>query len=342
MIEAGLGEGMRSGSFTPFRMTTFWVMKGSGEQLLGLRDGNFSDREGFSMTTSRVMKVERVLLQSGMVVRRWGLRVWLGVCLAGAAVSLQGQSSTPVPSSQQDNPFPGEPQKAPEKPAGQQTSKPGSDSKAAPGSAKPESDNPFPGEDSNAPIIPVDQGSGSGQGTGPGSNSGYAPAQRDGGTDSANSTRSGNDPNGDPVRSPDLQDATGSDGFSSSRTGLSGLPAEDDTDAVPGQSAKHKSRQEFLKEDLDTGQFYAEKKNWKASQSRFADAFSLDKESTDAIWGLAEAERHLQLYKEAVEHYELFLSYDPEGPHSRAARKALDQIKDQAKAQAKTPDEAKP
>jgi hypothetical protein len=56
----------------------------------------------------------------------------------------------------------------------------------------------------------------------------------------------------------------------------------------------------------------------------------LDKENADAVWGLAEAERHLQLYREAAEHYQLFLSYDPQGPHGRAARKALSEVESAA------------
>jgi hypothetical protein len=34
----------------------------------------------------------------------------------------------------------------------------------------------------------------------------------------------------------------------------------------------------------------------------------------------------LQLYKEAAGHYKLFLSYDPDGPHSKAARKGLEEV----------------
>jgi tetratricopeptide (TPR) repeat protein len=250
-----------------------------------------------------------MFLHRVFTIRSWGLRVGLSVCLVAAAVSLAGQNGTPAkpsPAGQQDNPFPEDPQKAP----------------ATPPAPKTESDNPFPGEDTNAPIIPVDPGPGAAP------NSGYAPVHRggDSGTDSANAPRPEADPEGDPVRSPDPAGMGSGDGFSSSRSGMSGLPAENDSDAVQGQSAKHKTREEKMKEDLDTGGFYAEKRNWKASQSRYADAFALDKENADAVWGLAEAERHLQMYKEASEHYKLFLSYDPDGPHSRAARKALDQV----------------
>src|SRR5882672_3842992 len=108
------------------------------------------------------MRAERVSLSRGFLTRDWGLRRGLVVCLVAAAASLAGQSGTPsTPSGQQDNPFPGEPQKAQDKSGAQQPAKPATDPKAspkpdaAPAAPKKESDNPFPGEDSNAPIIPV-------------------------------------------------------------------------------------------------------------------------------------------------------------------------------------------
>jgi len=134
------------------------------------------------------------------------------------------------------------------------------------------------------------------------------------------------DPNGDPVRTPDAPGQAEDDGFSSSRSGMVNLPAEDDNDGRPGKSTKNKTREQVIQEDLDVGGFYIEKKNWKAAQARYAAAFALDKENVDAVWGLAEAERHLGLNKEAADHYTLFLSYDPDGPHSRAARKALGEV----------------
>ena len=104
------------------------------------------------------------------------------------------------------------------------------------------------------------------------------------------------------------------------------VPAEDESIAKPGKSLHAKTREQMIKEDLDVGGFYMDKKNWKAAQGRFTAAFALDSENPDAVWGLAEAERHLQLYKEAAEHYKLFLSYDPDGPHHREARKALEEV----------------
>jgi tetratricopeptide (TPR) repeat protein len=107
---------------------------------------------------------------------------------------------------------------------------------------------------------------------------------------------------------------------------VSPSPAEEDSDAKPGKPTGKKAREQTIKEDLDVGGFYLEKKNWKAAQGRFASAFALDAENPDSVWGLAEAERHLQLYKEAAEHYKLFLSYEPDGKRGREARKALDEV----------------
>jgi tetratricopeptide (TPR) repeat protein len=254
-------------------------------------------------------------LQGKGLIRLIAAALWLGV---GASwLGAQSPSSTPptpaqsAPGSSQDNPFPGDASQvpAPQKPAD------GKKSDAKPDAAgKPASDNPFPGEDAGAPIIPA--------GSGASADSGGAS-----GADSASGARRDSDPNGDPVRSPDAPGSGGDDdGFTSSRAGLKQMPVEDDNDGKPGKSTKNKTREQVIKEDLDVGRFYLEQKNWRGAQSRFAAAFALDKENPETVWGLAEVERHLNLLKEAEEHYKLFLSYDPEGPHGRAARKSLEEV----------------
>jgi hypothetical protein len=254
--------------------------------------------------------------------------LWLAIGVPGAGA----QNSTPPPSAPQpaqsgnqngnDNPFPGAQQKAPA-PAKPQTPAPAGNS-----------DNPFPGEDSNAPIIPVDPQPGYRPDAGrdpypgrPAGDTGWTPpARRDA------------DPDGDPVRSPDQPGVVEDDGFSSSRSGMpSSLPEEDDNDGRPGKSVKNKTREQLVQEDLDVGGFYLEKKNWKAAQARFTAAFGLDHENADAVWGLAESERHLELYKQAADHYNLFLSYDPQGPHGRAARKALNEVESAAASSGERP-----
>jgi hypothetical protein len=268
-------------------------------------------------------------LQGNCLIRIWRGVVWagllLGLGLVAATPALVAQSaappSTPAPSSgQQGNPFPADDSKTPA---------PKGDAQKDSTGAKPKrtEDNPFPGEDPNAPIIPVGPDSGgAGSGARPGGSRGSRPGSGSG-NDSGPTPRRDADSDGDPVRSPDgAAHTTDDDGFASSNSGLNRMPAPDASDERPGKSTKNKSREQVIKEDVDVGGFYLEKKNWKAAQARFTAAFAMDSENPDVVWGLAEAERHLQLYKEAAEHYKLFLSYDPDGPHHREARKALEEV----------------
>lgn len=239
------------------------------------------------------------------------LIVAAGLCFAAANV---GAQSAPAPA-QSDNPFPGETQKAPAKPAA---------TKAAPAPTAPTGDNPFPGEDTNAPIIPVDGQPAASQ---PNSPSGADSGAKDQGQPNGGSARRDADPDGDPVRTPDPAGLNENDGFSSSRSGLpSNLPAEDDSDAKPGKSIKNKTREQLIQEDLDVAGFYAEKRDWRAALTRYQAAFGLDNQNPDAVYGLAEAERRLHMNVQAAEHFRLFLSYDPDGPHSKAARRGLDEV----------------
>jgi hypothetical protein len=260
----------------------------------------------------------------------------LGLCLGLGLGTLQAQSAPPQ--KPQDNPFPGDAPQAPKTPAQTQpapqntgqpnkgqssTGQPGSDAKPDATAPKSKSDNPFPGEDPDAPIIPADPAgtpAAPGAGAGHGANSGS-------GADAAGGGQRGADPDGDPVRSPDAAgNYRSDDGFSSSRSGLSAVPSGDDSDEQASKAARGKTKKQLIKEDVDVGGFYLDKKNWKAAQGRFASAFALDSENPDSVWGLAEAERHLQMYAEAEEHYKLFLAYEPDGRRGREAKKALDEV----------------
>jgi tetratricopeptide (TPR) repeat protein len=240
------------------------------------------------------------------------LAIALSAVAGGAAMA---QSSPPPAQSTpaakpDDNPFPGELPKtdpaanAPK--AGQSSGQ-----SQGQGTAPANDDNPFPG-DAKPALQPMSPGSSSGDGGAPELEAGR-----------------GADPNGDPVRSPDGQgSAAGDDGFSSSRSALDHIPMEDLSDAAPGKSTKNKTREQVVKEDIDVGSFYLDQKNWKAAQGRFAAAFALDGENEDAVWGLARAEREMHQTTEAIAHLKLFLSYDPDGPHSRAAKKMLEGLLD--------------
>ncbi len=46
-------------------------------------------------------------------------------------------------------------------------------------------------------------------------------------------------------------------------------------------------------------------------------------EEPEVYWGLAESQRNLGQFAEARANYQKVLDYDPDGPHGKAARKAL-------------------
>jgi hypothetical protein len=269
--------------------------------------------------TSREVVMTRIQLPSLVLVGSLALVGLLAAGMGGSGFVAQAQSGSqqPAPPAAQDNPFPGEGSQTP------QQAKPtqGKPTGSKPTDAKPggTGDNPFPGENSDAPIIPVPGGD-------PANAAGNGNGTREYGTGAEPDPHRGADPDGDPMRSPDLDVHTADDGFSSSRTGLKQMPAEDDNDGRPGKSSKNKTRSQLIKEDVDVGSYYLERKNWKAAQSRFSAAFALDGENPDAVWGMAEAERHLDQFKEAADHYKMFLNYDPDGPHSKSARKALEEV----------------
>jgi hypothetical protein len=180
--------------------------------------------------------------------------------------------------------------------------------------------NPFPEDTTDVPLMPS-------KGT---------PALPEGtynGDDGAGGGRlalPGNDL--DPVRSPDdaAQGAENAQQLesSSSRAGIDKLlGAADDDDQPLGkkrkQAAKEPEHQETSAEDIQVGKYYLETKNWKAALSRFESAMVLAPDEPEVYWGLAESERNLGHFAEARTYYLKLLDYDPDGPHAKAARKAL-------------------
>lgn len=137
----------------------------------------------------------------------------------------------------------------------------------------------------------------------------------------------------DPVRSPDDVAASDSSSspadnhWSSSQSGLQKILSGDDDDQPQGKKRKltvqEPEHQETSKEDVSVGQYYLESRNWKAALSRFESALVLAPDEPEVYWGLAEADRHLGNFAEARANYQKLLDYDPDGPHGKAARKAL-------------------
>jgi len=145
----------------------------------------------------------------------------------------------------------------------------------------------------------------------------------------------------DPVKSPDdpvAEPSTENQGFSSSNVpGLDKIldrvnEKAEDADQQAAKRKRHNGgkeddkpaeHKETASEDLEVGKYYVERKNWKAALSRFESAQVLSPEDPEVYWGLAESSRSLGQFAQARDYYKKLLEYDPDGPHGKAARKAL-------------------
>ncbi len=95
-------------------------------------------------------------------------------------------------------------------------------------------------------------------------------------------------------------------------------------DAItPNVSMSHIHGKDPLKEDVQVGTYYLQSGNYPGAYSRFKEAATTHPESTDAMFGLAEAARHLHKNDEALSNYKLFLEVVPSGSKAKDARKAL-------------------
>lgn len=173
--------------------------------------------------------------------------------------------------------------------------------------------NPFPEDTSNVPVLP----------------SSNAPALPEGGYSEPGMALPGDDV--DPVRSPDDPAPGASSGqeqnWSSSQEGMDKLlPGPDDDQ--PGKR-KRKGEQivpehhETSGEDITVGNYYLDRKDWKAALSRFQSALVLAPEEPEVYWGLAESARHLGNFADARAYYEKVAEYDPDSRHGKEAIKAL-------------------
>jgi len=265
----------------------------------------------------------RALLVAGVAV----------VCVCVLEASAQsGGSSSPGGG----NPFPGDTNNVPVMPSRENPNPPaapapgaGQDAGQSPGSGGGSGagaaggTNQFPGDTGNVPVMPS-------KGTP------ALPERTYRGDDAAANIGLPND-DADPVKSPDdpvAESTADRQGFSSSN--IPGLDKIiDKADDEDQQAAKKKERsgdkygvspaehKETPGEDIEVGKFEMERKNWKAALSRFESALVLSPEDPEVYWGLAESERRLGQFAEARANYKKLLDYDPDGPHGKAARKAL-------------------
>jgi tetratricopeptide (TPR) repeat protein len=182
----------------------------------------------------------------------------------------------------------------------------------------PTQSNPFPDDTGNVPVLP----------------NGKEPVPREAPRETPAETAPalpGADV--DPVRSPDepLPDVSSSStsGESSSSSDLGRIleppPDDERRKLTKGKNQAPAEHAETAKEDESVGEYYLERKNWRAALSRFQSALVLDPENPEVYWGLAEAQRHLGDLAGAKANYTKLVEYDPDSKHAKEAKKLLNE-----------------
>lgn len=83
---------------------------------------------------------------------------------------------------------------------------------------------------------------------------------------------------------------------------------------------------DVARKDVKVGNFYLQTGDYKGAYDRFLEATQVNPGSADAVYGLAEAARHLNKRDVALQYYQLYLAALPDGPRAKDARKALKEM----------------
>ncbi len=82
--------------------------------------------------------------------------------------------------------------------------------------------------------------------------------------------------------------------------------------------------------DIEVGDFYFKKKNYRAALDRYREALFYKPNDALANFRMAQSLEKLNQSDEAVEHYQEYLKVLPNGPLSEEAKKALEKLKAEA------------
>src|SRR5208282_1632785 len=152
-------------------------------------------------------------------------------------------------------------------------------------------------------------------------------------------------PRSDSVQASDLGSATGQS--SSKDTQLDLEPPDDDAKTHPQSStAMAEAEAEMLgrssgvtefhtwdphkaAKDIEVGDFYFKRKNYRAAEERYRDALRFKENDAVATLRLAVSLEKLGILDDARLEYESYLKILPHGPEAEQAQKALDRLKAQ-------------
>ena len=79
--------------------------------------------------------------------------------------------------------------------------------------------------------------------------------------------------------------------------------------------------------DIEVGEFYFKRKNYRAALDRFKEALTYKPNDAVANFRLAECQEKMGNPAEAVTHYQEYLKILPHGPFANDAKKALERLK---------------
>jgi tetratricopeptide (TPR) repeat protein len=84
--------------------------------------------------------------------------------------------------------------------------------------------------------------------------------------------------------------------------------------------------------DLEVGQFYLKRKNYRAALDRFNEALLYKPRDADATFYLAQTQEKLEFYAQAEQNYKSYLEIAPGGPFAKEVQDALKRIGQRSRA----------
>ena len=145
-------------------------------------------------------------------------------------------------------------------------------------------------------------------------------------------------PNQKPPRSDDQTRSLNEDGESSSRSSIGDIaPPKDDAKNHPESSIGETPSTDVAEtkkwdphkaaKDLEVGDYYFDRKNYVAAESRYQEALDYKDNFAEVMYKLAVTEEKLERPDEARKYYQLYLKTLPEGDHAQAAKEAMARLK---------------
>ena len=117
----------------------------------------------------------------------------------------------------------------------------------------------------------------------------------------------------------------------------SGVAVKDAEDAASDTQELHPWDPHKAAKDIEVGDFYYRRKNYRAALERYKDALIYKPNDAVANFRLAECEEKTGNPGEAITHYEAYLKLLPHGPLAADAQKALEHLRTNAAGERSAP-----